>query len=137
MSNFFSIRSYVPEDKNFVISTFLRGLYYGNTFYNMIEKDAFMAEYKKVVEALLVSPNVVISVACLPDEPSVILGYVIMARNSGTIHWSFVKSVWRNKGIFKALLPPKMDTFTHFTDLGLKLQKQKAPNMVFNPFKFA
>jgi hypothetical protein len=137
MSDFkglFKIRAYRESDKNFILSTFLKGLYYGNKFYNMIDKKSFMDSYKLVAQAMLQSPNVMIYVACLPDDPDVILGYSIVSKDHTSVAWVFVKTVWRQKGIGKSLLPSGLTTYTHFTDIGMQLIN-KLPPMIFNPWK--
>lgn len=133
-NNFYLVRPYKPEDRNFILSTFLRGLYYGNDFYALIDKAVFMTEYKKVVEALIDSPFTSVKVACLPDDKDVVLGYAIASVDGAAIHWGYVKAVWRDKGIFKALLPATPQYFTHFTMPALAARNQKAPNLIFNPF---
>jgi hypothetical protein len=124
----FVVREYKAEDKNFILATFLRGLYYGNEFYSMIPKDAFMTNYKSVAEALVNTKT--IKVVCLEDSPDVILGYAIITNE--TAHWCFVKSAWRKQGIMKALFPVIPKFSTHFTIVGLLLMKKH--NITFNPF---
>ena len=127
------IRGYRSEDKNFIKATFLRGLYYGNDFYNLIPKQIFMDNYKNVAEAL-VSGNYQINVACLKDDTDVILGFSVLSKDFATIDWVFVKAAWRKQGIAKSLLPQYPTDFSHFTLLGLSLSK-KYKDCVFNPFK--
>lgn len=137
MSDFkglFSIRAYREADKNFILSTFLKGLYYGDSWFSLIPKDIFMDNYKKVAAALLESKNVTIVVACLPDDPDIILGYSILSTDGIAVHWCFVKTVWRKKGIAKALIPASVTTATHLSALG-KTLLPKLTNSTFNPFR--
>lgn len=127
------IRNFKPEDKSFVCATFLRGLYYGDSWFSLMPKDLFMLNYKKVIEALLVSPNVRINIACLKDDKDIILGYSILSKDLSTVHWVFVKSAFRKQGIMKLLLPQSMSAVTHLTKLGTTLMS-KFPNLIFNPF---
>lgn len=146
ISDLYYVRDYNPEvDKAFVLATFLRGLYYGNTFFKMIPKDIFMDNYKRVAEALIDGQRSIIKVACLKDDPDTILGYSILSIDFSTIHWVYVKSsetkikgtaeklTWRNKGIGKSLVPKYPLAYSHFTDTGLILVK-KFDNCIFNPF---
>lgn len=128
----YDIRPYQPSDKAFILATFLRGVYYGNQFFNMIPKNIFMDSYKKVGEALLVHPNVQIKVACLSDDPDVMIGYAMLSKDLETIHFCFIKSAWRQQGIMKAILPIIPKNSTHFTKLGLSLMNKY--NITFNPF---
>lgn len=130
-SNHFTIRDYKPFDKNFIMASFLRGVYYGNKFYGMTPKDDFMNNYKHVGESLIA--NAKIRVACLPDDPDVILGYCITSSSDEIIHWCFVKTAWRRQGILKAMLPNTVTTNTHFTELSLTLRHKM--KLTFNPFK--
>jgi len=80
------------------------------------------------------NPNLIdIQIACLPEDPDVILGYSILSKDHTRIVWVFVKSAWRNKGIGTHLLPDNPVSYMHFTDPGLKLIK-RFPNCIFNPF---
>ncbi len=134
-----NIRSYSALDRNFILSTILRGLYYGNDLFGAIPKSIFMENYHRIVEKLLIDPTTTIRVACLKDEPEVILGYSI-SRNLkygeadiSIIDWVFVKSAWRKIGIGKMLMPARVNACTHLTKAGTAILK-KMPNVIFNPF---
>ncbi len=132
-SGLYAIRPSVSADKNLILATFLRGLYYGDSWYSMIPKDIFMKNYSMVAEALLNSPNTRVTIACLPDDPNVILGYSILSADCLTVHYVYVKSAWRKQGIGKALTPRHPTYVSHLTALG-KTLLQKLPNTTFNPF---
>jgi hypothetical protein len=130
-TSLYTIRPAVAEDKNLILATFLRGLYYGDSWFSLIPKDTFMDYYKHIIEAMLVKCN--IQVACLPDDPSVILGYSILSSDYQAIVWVYVKQAWRSKGIATHLVPKHPLAVTHLTKLG-KLLMNKIPSAVFNPF---
>ena len=132
LGSLYEIRDYKPEDKSFIMATFLRGLYYGDSWFSLIPKDIFMANYKLIAEALVNKCN--IKVACLCEDKDIILGYSILSDDFQTIHFCFVKSAFRKQGIAKALLPQHPSTITHLTALGRSLLP-KFKNAVFNPFK--
>jgi hypothetical protein len=127
----YDVRDGKAEDLSFILATFLRGLYYGDSWFSLIPKAVFMANYKPVIEALL-RKNVV-KVACLKEDPDVILGYSILSPDLSTIHWVQVKSIWRRKGIAKSLVPQYPIQVTHLTKLGLSLLP-KFQDCQFNPF---
>lgn len=127
------VRAAKIEDLNFIRATFLRGLYYGDSWFSIIPKDIFMANYKAVVERLVATSDV--WVACLKDDPDVIIGYSIVSKDFSTIHWVFVKKRWRRLGIAKAMLPKYPEAVTHLTTLG-KMLLPKFDHCVFNPFRF-
>lgn len=133
MNEPYTIRDLAPNDKNFIMATFLRGVYYGDSWFSLIPKDIFMATYSKVIEALLANPRYKVQVACLKEDEDVIIGYSILTSDLNAIVWVFVKSAWRHKGIGKALVPKYPIAVTHLSKLGKSLLS-KFPNTIFNPF---
>lgn len=129
----FSVRDFKEEDRKFILATFLKGLYYGDSWFSQIPQPVFMENYKKVAEALLNNPNNQIMVACLKEDEDVILGYSILGDSYSTIHWVFVKAAWRKGGIARALVPLRPGVYTHLTTLGKKLVT-KLETGHFNPF---
>lgn len=136
LADMYEVRDFKPEDKKFIMATFLRGLYYGDSWFSQIPSSIFMENYKQVVEALLFSPNTIVKVACLKEDPDVILGYSILGHNYSTIHWVFVKAAWRKAGVARSLTPSRPETITHLTALGRSLMN-KFENVTFNPFKIS
>jgi len=130
----YHIRDGVSEDFPFVYASFLKGLYYGDSWFSQVPKNIFMNNYKIVVKALIENPNTVIKIACLPEDPGVILGYSILSGDYQGIHWVFVKSAWRGKGIGTSLVPKYPSYVTHLTKLGKSLMF-KVESAVFDPFK--
>jgi hypothetical protein len=127
----YDVRDVVESDRNLILATFLRGLYYGDFFFNEIPKDIFMDNYKRVAEALISKSTV--KVACLKDDPNIILGYSILSNDFSTVHWVYVKSVFRKKGIARSLVPAHPVAVTHLSALG-KILLPKLKDTVFNPF---
>lgn len=110
------LRPYNPEtDRSFVYSTWLRGLYYGNSYFNSIDKEVFFEQYERVVDHILANSEIII--AGLTDDGDTILGYAVL---SGPVaHWVHVKSPWRKKGIAKLMVAGRLlETVTHITPAG-------------------
>lgn len=126
-----SIRNWVSEDKNFIMATMLRGLYYGQSVFSEMQKQTFMVLYNQFLEVLLNKNTTIVKVACLKEDPSVILGYAVF-NSPNTLSWVFVKKSWRNIGLAKDLIPKEVTTVTHLTKTGLSLIKNKG--LIFNPF---
>src|SRR5690554_1459582 len=101
----FKVRDSKPSDLNFVLATFLRGVYHGDTYLSEVPRSIFMDNYKVVANKLVNNPNTIIKIACLPEDEDVILGYSILSADYSTIHWCYVKAAWRNKGIAKSIVP--------------------------------
>lgn len=133
IDNLYEVRDYRESDLAFVKSTFLRGLYYGDSWFSLIPKNIFMQNYKLLAEKLINSPLVVIKVACLQEDHDVILGYSMLSSDFQTIHWVFVKQAWRRQGIAKRLLPQFPTSVSHLSELG-KTLLNKFQNTIFNPF---
>jgi GNAT superfamily N-acetyltransferase len=131
MSEIYEIRDYKPEDKSFIMATFLRGLYYGDSWFSLMPKDLFMKNYKLIAEALLAKH--IVKVACLIEDRDVILGYSMLSKDFSTVHFVFVKTLFRKQGIGRALLPQYPSCVTHLTTLGRSLLP-KFKDCIFNPF---
>lgn len=129
----YDVRDMKDDDISFVLSTFVRGLYYGNSWLSDVPKDIYMNNYPRLVEALLGSPNAVVKIACLKEDPDVIIAYSVLSLDFQTVHWVYCKKKWRNKGIATSLLPKYPRYATHLTDAGRSLMK-KYDGLAFNPF---
>lgn len=127
-----TIRLAVPEDNNFILATWLRGLFYGDSWFSHVPKSIFMDHYHKVIDFILQSPNTIIAVACLKEDQDVILGYSVINSSNNSLHWVFVKKAWRGIGISKKIVPNTVNTVTHLTKVGLSIITKK--NIQFNPF---
>lgn len=129
----YEIRDGKESDKNFILATLLRGLYYGETWFSDIPKDLFMDNYKVIASALVSSPKVIIKVACIPEDTDTIIGYSVLSSDYQTVHFVYVKSAWRLKGVGKSLVPAHPQFVSHLTKLGKDLLTKIKP-AVFNPF---
>lgn len=127
-----TVRLKEPSDDAFIYQTWLNGLRYGNPFYRKIEKSIYDKEYTKVISALIqYKPTVLI--ACLKDQPDVIIGYSVI--NADRLHWIFIKKDWRGLGISKMLVNrDEIKSFSHLTILGQTIWKEKLKHLIFNPF---
>lgn len=129
------IRDYREEDKAFVMSTWLRGLYYGDSWFSLIPKDRFMSRYKLIVEAIISKRSNIILVACDMNDHDTIFGFSCLSADFNIINWVFVKKLFRGKGIGKSLVPQNPKTVSHLTETGKSLLAIKFPNTVFDPFE--
>lgn len=125
----FALRDSNPDDINFIYATWLKALFYGNPAYNAIDKDIYFENYRKVVCGLLGSSSV--KVACLKDDPDVIIGYSVYSGK--TLHFVFVKAIWRKIGVAKSLVPADIEQVSHLTTVGRSILN-KYPKVKYNPF---
>lgn len=133
----YDIRDFKTEDTNFVLATFYNGVFYGDNRFLGMAKKSFISTYKVLGERLIRDPNTVIKVACLKDEPDVILGYSILSADYLGIKWVFVKDRWRKRGIGKSLVPRYPVYVTHKTEIGNALMPkfENFATITFEPFK--
>lgn len=126
-----AVRDFLPDDKNFILSTWLKGLRYGNDWFEAIESKTYFEFYRNVLEAILSNPNISVKVACLKEDKEVILGYSVYSGNR--LDWVFVKKAWRGIGISKSIVPESITIVSHLTNVGKSILR-KRPTIKFNPF---
>jgi|ERR1017187_600191 GNAT superfamily N-acetyltransferase len=127
-----TLRPSVPTDKNFIYSTWLKGLYYGNDWFKAIDQDVYFVNYQNTLNSILAKPGTIVTVACLKDDLDVILGYSV--SHGEYLDWIWVKPIWRNLGIATDLVPANITAITHLTKSGQSIWHKKYPNWIFNPF---
>jgi GNAT superfamily N-acetyltransferase len=130
----YNIRATEPNDKNFVIATFLRSVYHDGSWFSKIPEKIFMATYRLVIERLYASTKCLVVVACLAEDPDVILGFSIVSVDGDILHWVYVKKKWRRHGIATRLVPSTVTTITHLNNLGDSIMKIRKLDLIFNPF---
>jgi hypothetical protein len=130
----YMVRAYKENDLSFIKATFLRGMYYGDSWFSQIPKDIFMENYSLFLDKLLEKRQDSIAVACLREDQDVILGYSVMSNDLTILDFVYVKTAWRKQGIARRLTPRSPIFVSHLTKLGATLM-QKLDGTVFNPFK--
>lgn len=130
-SELIRVRTLAPGDRNFIMATWLRGLRYGNSWFGMIDQDTYFRVYGQFIEKILADPKTLVQVACLHDDPEVILGYAVSRGDS--LDFVFVKRSWRKIGIAKSLTSNPISRVTHLTSVGASILRQH-PNVKFDPF---
>lgn len=133
MSDQWIIRECNQLDLSFIYSTWLRSYHY-DSWTRQTRKSIFFDNYKRVLD-LLIDTNQIL-VACLVNDPEVILGYIVFGQQK--IHYMFVKETFRNMGIARSLyrkvFPHDIEIeITHQTKMSQRFLKDK-PNLTYNPF---
>jgi hypothetical protein len=133
MSSFNGVEVVVREpqegDVNFMLSTMLKGLYYGSKFWSEVDQESFFSHYEPFIKNLMIASSV--KIACLEDDQDVILGWSMFKQD--VLHFVFVKKSYRKLGIAKLLYPPGITTVSHITDSGNNIRKTM--NLKFDPFR--
>ena len=127
------IRDAIPEDKNFIFATWLKGLRFGNDWYGLIDSKVYFRVYHDLIEVLLAKPNTTVKVACLKEDPRVLLGYSVYS--STRLDWVHLKKAWRGIGLAKDLVPNNIASVSHLTSVGRSILK-KYDKVIFDPFTF-
>ncbi len=94
------IRKALPEDISFIYSSWLKSFRYGSTANKLIRTNVFFTNYREVLDSILAKSLTL--VACLPDSPEVILGYMVYEED--ILHYCFIKHSFRRLGIASSLL---------------------------------
>ena len=90
-----------------------------------------MREYHGFLEAKFAMPGTVIKVACLVEEPDVILGFSV--SHGDTLDFVFVKPDWRRIGIGTDLVPSEITSTSGFTRVGDIIRRKRGWS--FNPWR--
>lgn len=123
------IRPNNPDDLSFIYATWLRGTYYGNDWFQQMERKTYFKEYTEVVRNILHKDRTQILIAAMADTPDIILAYSVY--EPGILHYVFTKSAWRSQGIARKLIPVNTTHYTHLTHMGKRF---KPKDWIFNPF---
>lgn len=133
-----SIRRASGNDLNFIYDTWLNSYKHDSLFGKIFRTGFFFDEYRYVIDSILANPTTTILIACLPQSPEVILGYLVC--NKTHLDYCFVKDAFRNLGIAKSLVNNAYKTtttphvITHKTStLGRVLPIGKY-DLEYNPF---
>jgi len=115
------------DDEALIYQTWLKGLYFGSSWFSKMDQKVFFQKYRVVINSLL--PRSQVFIAALKEEEDTVLGYSVTQNN--LLHWIFVKTSWRKMGLAKRLIPDNINTVTHLTDLVRPLLPKK---FKFDPF---
>lgn len=122
------LRPAQDADINFVLSTWIRGFYYGNAYMKLVDKDAYYRHYPETIKSIISNSQVL--VACFEDDEDIAIGYCVFQNT--TLHWLYVKSAFRGRGVGKSLLPEGIQQVSHITKPGDAIRKKK--NWKLNPW---
>ncbi len=126
------LRPAQKSDEPFIYATWLKGLRFGNDWFELIDSTIYYENYKRVIDVLLSRPTTKVTVSCLKEDPDVILGYCV--SEPSTVHYIHVKEAWRKLGIANDLLPKDLKVVTHMTNQGKVIFVNKLKDIKFNPF---
>lgn len=118
-------------DRNFIISTWLKGQRFGNYHYSDVPQDIYFKEYGAVIECIMNIPGLEIKIACDELRPDWIGGFAVMKDD--VLYWIYTRSDFRNRGIAKLLVSDrKIKTVQALTRIGRSIAISHG--LIFNPF---
>ncbi len=94
------IRGMEANDLAFIYSSWLRGLRFGNAYFESMESDSYYAAKKEEVTAILSQPDISVRVACAADDREVILGYLVArVADEASAVFCWVRPAMRRQGV--------------------------------------
>lgn len=90
MKQLIQIRNHVKDDEPFLFATYLQHNWYDKTNTTTLKKATWMSLQHKRLESVL--ENDTVKIACLKEDPDVILGY---AFQDGKKPFCYLKLAWR------------------------------------------
>jgi hypothetical protein len=128
-----TLRGPLPSDMPFILSSWLRSYRKASP----VSGPVYYVGQEAVIRRLLVRSSIVL--ACNPEDPSTVLGYVVFERvpSGGLVHYVYVKELVRRCGLAARLLsevPGPFRSHTHETRAeGVARLKARFPS-VYNPY---
>jgi len=129
-----TIRTENSDDIPFIYATWSNCIKQGSDLGRISGTILFFTAFHKLIDSILLKETCKIRVACLPDDPNVILGFLVAYPTQ--IHFIFVKQVFRGLGIGRALYEAagKPLIYTMKTSL-IEPLLTKMPGLIYNPFE--
>lgn len=100
-ADLFRTRRLLPEDVPFLYNSWLKS-YRDSPTVQSISNTVYYAEQHKLIERLLQAPEAKAVVACNPEDPTQIYGYIVYQPD--VLHWVYVKHTFRGAGIARMLV---------------------------------
>jgi GNAT superfamily N-acetyltransferase len=117
MSNPWELRPMRDDDRNYILSSWLRS-YSECPEFRGLRRSVYFAIYEPMVKAMLERSTV--AVATLPAAPAIVIGW--LAVEDDVLHYVLAKPRWRRLGVAKWLLESMADvqvTYTHSPQPGV------------------
>lgn len=126
-------RPYEPDDIPFIQSSWGHSYYDGVNGNRFLNPQEFHNRHRPIRERILNKPNVAIIICCAKEAPSLIIGYAILEKPSGTqaiiLHYLYVKQAFKTEKIAVDLILQIKDRPVLYTHSTIKANK------IMNRFK--
>lgn len=133
------IRQAIPDDIDFIYGSWLNCYKHASALGKSCRSSIFFDNYKLIVDRILQDKSTTVSVACLPSDEKVILGYIVQTGDS-TLHFVYIKEAFRKFGIASTLIvyafPNNQNPIicSHKTFDSEKYFNKYKEKLEFNPF---
>lgn len=99
------IRPHNDTDTDFIYASWLHHYRFSSDFARNIRTHLYYEFHHKVIERIL-ERKAKVRIACLKDDPDVIVGYLVYEGqdDAPVIHFCFVKKAFRQMGVAKSLV---------------------------------
>lgn len=132
------VRGAVESDFGCIIRRWEDSVRYSSDWFKDIDPDFFFEHYRKLIEGHLRNPDMIIKIACLKDDPDVIIGFAVyepitaFEPKNYNLHFMYVKEIWRDNKIATMITPSTITHCSNMTRIGLTIHK-KYPYIKFQP----
>lgn len=123
------VRSALESDKAFIHSSWFQS-YWKTHAVDKIPREVYNRHQDKIIDSLITRS--LTSVAFIPEVPDEILGWSVVEAD--TLHWVYVKGLYRKNGISKMVLPGGLKYYSHGANAPARKFLEKL-GMQFNPYK--
>lgn len=123
------VRPALESDRPFLHSSWFQS-YWKNHAIDKIPRAIYNKHQDNLIDKLLNRSHV--SVAFIPEVPDEILGWSCVEES--TLHWAYVKSLYRKNGIAKMVIPIGLQYYSHYTNAPGRKFLEKL-GMQFNPYE--
>lgn len=120
-------RPFNPQlDKNCIYALWRNSSFYSNNTkrYGPATTHTIKIKKQQTERIRKILQNAQVRVACLEDDPNIIIGYVVYTRDH--LDWIYIKPDYRRQGIASMITPRDIETFTdETTKIGQKIIDKK------------
>lgn len=128
----YTFRSYVPNDVNFIQSSWGISYFEGTPGHKQLSPEEFHKYHRPIRERALANPNVAAIICQAKNDPDHIIGWILVEKPPETpfmlCHYIYVKSTFHGEGIARELvkiaLPIRPVLFTHQTQKSKRIMKE-------------
>lgn len=138
-----ALRPATEEDMPFFFSATLQSHFYSSPSCLNLLPSIYYPEHKKALQRLLERDAIFLTIACLKEDPDVILGFALTEPRENVLHYMYVKRAFRRFGVARELMAAlgielRRAHVSHWTDDMADIQRTKRyPELTYNPYLLA